>query len=311
MPILAEWADAARIRAPRSLQSPSIMPRRPQPSPTTPTTRPDRLTALPEAQRAAALDRFAVLRPHLEDGVPLARTAREAGVALRTAQRWLARYRAGGLAGLARQPRSDLGQRRLPDTLVTFIEGVALRRPAPTIATVHRLAAKVAAGEGWPVPSYGRVYDIVRQLDPGLVMLAHEGTRRYQEVFDLIHHRQAERPNQLWQADHTPLDLWIRDPAGKPVRPWLTVVLDDYSRAVCGYAVYLEAPSALQTALALRQAIWRKPDPGWQVCGIPEVFYTDHGADFTSRHLEQVAAEPKTDRLGMVWPCFHAGTAPP
>jgi len=42
-----------------------------------------------------------VLRPHLEDGVPLAQVAREAGVPERTAQRRLARYREGGLAGLA------------------------------------------------------------------------------------------------------------------------------------------------------------------------------------------------------------------
>jgi putative transposase len=27
------------------------------------------------------------------------------------------------------------------------------------------------------------------------------------------------------------------------------------------------------------------------VCGIPETFYTDHGSDFTSQHLEQVAAD--------------------
>jgi hypothetical protein len=27
------------------------------------------------------------------------------------------------------------------------------------------------------------------------------------------------------------------------------------------------------------------------VCGIPDKFYTDHGSDFTSRHLEQVAAD--------------------
>jgi transposase InsO family protein len=47
------------------------------------------------------------------------------------------------------------------------------------------------------------------------------------------------------------------------------------------------------TALALRQAIWRKPDPAWHVCGIPGVFYTGHGGDFTSAHLEQVAAELK------------------
>jgi putative transposase len=49
----------------------------------------------------------------------------------------------------------------------------------------------------------------------------------------------------------------------------------------------------LQTALALRQAIWRKSEPGWHVCAIPDAFYTDHGSDFTSGHLEQVAIDLK------------------
>jgi putative transposase len=43
----------------------------------------------------------------------------------------------------------------------------------------------------------------------------------------------------------------------------------------------------------LRQAIRRKSEPGWHVCGIPATFYTDHGSDFTSRHMEQVAASRK------------------
>ena len=60
-----------------------------------------------------------------------------------------------------------------------------------------------------------------------------------------------------------------------------------------GYMVAFEAPSALHTALALHQAIWRKPEPTWQVCGIPGILYTDHGADFTSQPLEQVCADLK------------------
>ena len=254
---------------------------------------PGALVALSEAQRAAATARFELLKPHLHDGVPLARVAREAGVPLRTLQRWLARYHTAGLAGLARKARSDQGQRRLPMELVGLIEGLALRRPVPTIATVHRRAGEVAAANGWPVPSYGRVYNIVRSLDPALVTLAHEGTRRYREMFDLVHRREATAPNEVWQADHTELDLWVLDPAGKPARPWLTVIEDDHSRAIAGYAVSLDAPSALNTALALRQAIWRKADPAWHVCGIPAIFYTDHGSDFTSRHMEQVAADLK------------------
>jgi putative transposase len=67
-----------------------------------------------EAARAKALSRWSVLRPHLEDGVALVHAAREAGVPERTAQRWLARYRDGGLVGLAAPPRSDRGRRRSP-----------------------------------------------------------------------------------------------------------------------------------------------------------------------------------------------------
>jgi putative transposase len=214
-------------------------------------------------------------------------------VPLRTLQRWLARYRNSGLAGLGRRPRSDRGQRALPEQLVTVIEGMALRRPPPSAATIHRQVIDLAGEQGWPAPSYATVYAIVAGLDPGLRTLAHEGTKRYQEVFDLVYRRQAAGPNDIWQADHTELDLWVITPDGKPARPWLTVIEDDYSRAVPGYAVNLGAPSALQTALALRQAIWRKTDPGWHVCGIADVFYTDHGSDFTSHHLEQVAAELK------------------
>ena len=77
------------------------------------------------------------------------------------------------------------------------------------------------------------------------------------------------------------------------MRPWLTLIEDDYSRAVAGYFLFFDAPSTIQTALALHQAIWRKADPRWHVCGIPDVLYTDNGRDFTSKHLEQVAADLK------------------
>jgi len=63
--------------------------------------------------------------------------------------------------------------------------------------------------------------------------------------------------------------------------------------APTGYFLSFEPPSTLRTSLALRQGIWRKDDPRWNVCGIPDVLYTDHGSDFTSRHLEQVSADLK------------------
>ncbi|MBF6302769.1 transposase [Nocardia amamiensis] len=233
---------------------------------------------LSDAQREQAMQRFAVLRPHLEDGVALTTAASAAGVPVRTASRWLAAYQQAGLAGLVRKDRKTKGQRRFPEEMVLLIEGLALRQPAPTAAVIHRQVSEVAAERGWPVPSYSTVYAVVAGIDPALRTLALEGDKRYRQVFDLVYRRQAARPNEIWQADHTQLDLWVLTPSGKPARPWLTAIEDDHSRAVAGYAVNLGAPSALNTALALRQAIWRKTDPDWHVCGIPEVLYTTTAA---------------------------------
>src|SRR6266567_4375801 len=36
-----------------------------------------------------------------------------------------------------------------------------------------------------------------------------------------------------------------------------------------------------------------KDDPRWPMCGVPACLYTDHGSDFTSKHLEAVAADLK------------------
>src|SRR6266511_4055402 len=60
---------------------------------------------------------------------------------------------------------------------------------------------------------------------------------------------------------------------------------------MAGYFLTFDAPSALNTSLALRQAIWRKDEPRWHICGIPQVLYTDSGSDFTSQHLGQVSVD--------------------
>ncbi len=248
------------------------------------------LAALDEQRRKQAMARFAVLRPCLEEGVPLTRAAGEAGVSVRTAERWLARYRHGGLSSLARPTRRDAGTHRSPADLVALIEGMALKRPRSSAATIHRRISTVAVARGWRVPSYGAVHSIIGTLDPGMVTLAQDGPAAFRDRFELVHRHRAAAPNAVWQADHTLLDLLILDEAGKPARPWLTTVVDDHSRAIAGYTVFLGAPCVLNTCLALRHAIWRKADPAWPVCGIPDVLYVDHGSDFTSQHLDQVAA---------------------
>lgn len=237
--------------------------------------------------------RVSLLREHFDDGVPLSRLAEHAGVSLRTLGRWAAAYRGDpSIAGVKRRRRSDRGQRRaLPTDLVEAVEGLALRRPPPTVAFIHRRIADIARDRGLPAPSYSTVRHVVAEIDPGLRTLAHDGDAAYRDRYELVHRRSASHPNEQWQADHTQLDVQILDRRGRPVRPWLTVVLDDHSRAVAGYALAASAPTAEHTALALHHAVARKPNPAWPVMGLPDVLYSDHGSDFTSARLERVCLE--------------------
>ncbi len=68
--------------------------------------------------------RLRLVIQYLEEGRSLSELAAENGISLRCAYRWLARYRAGGVASLA----------------VTFRKGVTprlpFRRPEPTVAAL-------------------------------------------------------------------------------------------------------------------------------------------------------------------------------
>lgn len=214
-----------------------------------------RLTELTEEQRERAYERYQVVRPYFEEGVAQTEIAREQKVPLSTLQRWVKQYREEGLCGLVRQGRADLGRRRgMPEEMQQVIEGLWLSLPRRSIATIHRQVCEIAKQRGWPEPKYGRVYQVIQELSPALVTLAHEGGAAYREGYDLIYRREASRANEIWQIDHCRLPIWVKDEQGKASKPWLTVVLDDASRAIAGYRLSWSLPGAVQTALTLRQA---------------------------------------------------------
>jgi putative transposase len=86
--------------------------------------------------------------------MPLSEAAAAARIALRTAERWLKRYRVDGVSGLARRNPMGPRDRMFPDEIFTLVEGLFLGRPPPSIATVHRMACEVAGKKGRPEPSY-------------------------------------------------------------------------------------------------------------------------------------------------------------
>lgn len=252
------------------------------------------LATFTERQRTRALARFALIRPHLEERVPLTTLAQTSPLSVRTLQRLVCAYHKEGLRGLVPKRRSDCGQSRdLPDELILLTQGLALQVLRRPLTSIHALVSEVAREQGWPIPSYAQVYRIVQRLPEDVKTLAQKGAEAYREQFDLLYRRQASSANVIWQADHCRLRIFVVKEGGKVDLPWLTAIEDDYSRAVAGYHLGWSAPSALRTGLALRQAIGVKEDERWPMHGVPESFYTDHGSDFTSKHMEAVAIDLK------------------
>ena len=164
--------------------------------------------SLPAERRSKAMARFAVLRPHLEDDVPLSRAAEAAGVPVRTARRWLVRFRQEGMAGLARAERDDRGGPRLPDELVRMIKGMALARPPPSAAAIHRRLAGLASDRGWPMPATRTVRAVVAGLDPAMRTLAHDGPAAYRDrtLCETLHFT-GYRPSELLEITPARVDL--------------------------------------------------------------------------------------------------------
>jgi putative transposase len=256
------------------------------------------LSNLTETQRTQALRKYQLIHPFLQQKKSLELICRENNISLRTARAWISLYRQHGLAALARKPRKDKGKnRRMTTELRQLIEGIYLKSPHLSCAAIYRQVKKHQEEKQLPYPKYRTVCNIVEKIAAPMITLAHKGSKIYQQQFDLLHRYEATQPNELWQADHARLDILLLNQSNKPQHPWLTIIFDDYSRAIAGYELSFLAPSAMETALGLRMAIWRKKEPMWTICGIPHVLYTDHGSDFTSVHIEQVCVDLKINLI--------------
>jgi LuxR family maltose regulon positive regulatory protein len=120
---------------------------------------------LSAAQQDLAFQRFRIIQPFLEGHIPLTRIVQEHPISLRTARRWVHHYREAGLVGLIRSTRSDRGTRRaLSPQMEKFVLELLWREQQAPIAAVYRRILSKATEQGWPAPSYSRVYALARSL---------------------------------------------------------------------------------------------------------------------------------------------------
>ncbi|MGK7899002.1 MAG: Mu transposase C-terminal domain-containing protein [Xenococcus sp. (in: cyanobacteria)] len=241
-------------------------------------------------------------------GQRLKDAAEKLGKSKRTVQRLVKKWEEEGLAGLTATKRSDKGNHRINDELQKFIvknyqEGNKGSKRITPKQVFLRTQAK-AQELGIKAPSHMTVYRILSPLiekkkqaksirSPGWrgSQLSVK-TRAGQDI-------SVEYSNHVWQCDHTRVDVLLVDKYGELLtRPWLTTVIDTYSRCIMGINLGFDAPSSNVVALALRHAILPKNygsayglHEEWGTYGVPKHFYTDGGKDFRSNHLNQIGVQ--------------------
>ena len=100
---------------------------------------------------------------------------------------------------------------------------------------------------------------------------------------------EADHRNEVWQGDHKQLDVLVVPPRAKrPVRPWSTIFIDAFSRAIMGWAISLR-PSAAEVLAALREGVLFNRDEQAALGGVPERLRIDHGLEFCAEAVRAAA----------------------
>lgn len=111
----------------------------------------------------------------------------------------------------------------------------------------------------------------------------------------------ANYPLALVQIDHTKLDIIVVDEIYRQSigRPWITVVIDVFSRMILGFYLSLDPPGNISVGLCLTHAILPKekwlakfnittPYPCW---GIMDIVHADNAGEFHGAMLRRACKE--------------------
>lgn len=134
---------------------------------------------------------------------------------------------------------------------------------------------------------------------------------------------QGECVNNEWEVDHTLLDILVIDEETGQIagRPWLTAIIDRYSRCIVGYSISFAPPSWASIMDALRVAVMPKNwiyegfkaiydgvsgiENSWDCFGRPDRLIMDHGRDFKSLSMDAtltaLAIEPDYTKPRKPW----------
>jgi putative transposase len=262
-----------------------------------------------------ANERFAKVMAYLQkerDGA--------AGIAPRTLHRWVARFREAettlgcGYVGLLsrkanqgnRSPKAPEASRALMDTFIT--KQFETPRHAPA-ATVYRAYAEACRTQNLPALSARAFYQRIKQHAGPHQTERREGARAaYQETpwfWELEYRtpRHGSRPFEIAHLDHTELDIELRHSTTGQLlgKPWVTLMLDAYSRRILAVYLTFDPPSYRSVMMTLRICVQRFER-------LPQFLVVDGGKEFHSVYFDSLLAQYRCAKKVRPWAKPHFGS---
>lgn len=230
-----------------------------------------------------------------------------------TLYHWLRRYICSGKSILSlierkgdRGNTTDRIHPKLKEFCTQAIEAIYLNENRGTKKQALRKATSLVDAENrlrpmeyrLPYPTLSTIITLIRQLPEPEVFAARYGKNAARHRYRAsIGNAPAAHPLERWEIDHTQLNLIVVDSrTGLPIgRPWLTLVIDVYTRAIMGYHLTFNPPSHSSVAAALRFAMMPKAflkaenpklEGRWNMYGVPLNLVVDNGLEFHGLALE-------------------------
>ncbi len=200
------------------------------------------------------------------------------------------------------RPGPQKGARRLPTEIEQKIEAaidaVLKSRERPTVKKLRLEISRDCNAAGLRAPSRTAIQARISARSLREMVLAREGPSAARQRFTPV--RPGLRPTSplaIVQIDHTQVDIQLVDELSRAVigRPWLTLLLDVFSRCVLGFYLSFDEPSAAVVALAIAQSVLPKANwleerglvLAWAMCGVPTLVHLDNASEFHSKALKR------------------------
>lgn len=149
-----------------------------------------------------------------------------------------------------------------------------------------------------PMPTMSYMRSLIDKIPAYDKCLHRDGYTTAKHKFrNAVHGIVCERPLERVEIDHSQLDIMVVDgETGLPLgRPWLTMVIDVFSRAILGFSISFDPPSQMTVARALKMALQPKVNLGkrwtsvkgkWIMFGCMDDMVVDNGLEFHCNSLE-------------------------